>query len=84
MSPRHQTDVVVTNNNRVSMPVAMLLLLLTTVACGYAAWASTSTTVAAHGVKINELEVDQRTTREILIRVDERTKRMDDFIKKNP
>ena len=70
------TDIQITQERRVALPITYLLIVLSSVAVGYAAWASTSARVEQHEIKINALEVDQRTTREILIRIDENVKEL--------
>jgi hypothetical protein len=73
----------VSDEMRVRMPLKMLIALLSIVAVGAIAWAATRGDVAAtrvevsaHGLRIEKLENDARSTREILYRIDERTAEM--------
>lgn len=65
---------VVTSQKRLSMPLTVLISLVVTTAAGYAAWSSTRDEVARQGRVIQELQIETRTTREILIRIDENVK----------
>jgi hypothetical protein len=64
----------ISERKRLSMPMALLLSLLTGTAVGYAAWNSVRDKVESQGAAISALEAEARTTREILIRIDENVK----------
>lgn len=58
---------------RVKMPLKILIAILGVVAAGAIVWASTQAVVADHALRIERLETNERSTHEVLIRIDERT-----------
>jgi hypothetical protein len=61
---------------RVSMPLALLFVLLTAVGVGAVALNTTRDQVARNTTAITELQTEAKTTREILIRIDENVKQL--------
>lgn len=61
-------------DRRVIMPIALLVTLIITVAISYSRLTYNENKIQQHEAAINSLTVDQRTTREILIRIDENVK----------
>lgn len=59
--------------SRLRMPLRFLIALLGVVAAGALAWGFTSRTVADNTRRIETLENDSRSNRELLLRIDERT-----------
>lgn len=64
----------------VALPLGLLVTGLVAVAVGYARWSATEEKVERHSVQIRSLEDDAKSTREILIRIEERGKAIDDKI----
>lgn len=61
------------DNTTAKAPLRVWLALVLGVAAGVAAWSTTRGDVTSQGARINALEMDSRATREVLIRIDERT-----------
>ena len=59
---------------RLNLPLTLLVTIVAGCAVGYAAWVTVNDRVASQGRAIQLLEHDARTTREILIRIDENVK----------
>lgn len=56
------------------MPLALLISLLLVSSLGYSKWISTEERVTRNSTAITALEIEARSTREILIRIDENVK----------
>jgi Tfp pilus assembly protein PilN len=81
MSPRRNNDdngassapFTLSDEKPVKLQFRMLLALLGVVAACAIAWTTTRSQVATDSIRIEALENEQRSQREILIRIDERT-----------
>jgi hypothetical protein len=62
------------DTRKLTLPLGLLITVLIAVAVSYAKWTSTAEQVDRHTAQINTLETSERTTREILIRIDENVK----------
>lgn len=63
----------VNEDSKVKMPLKIIAWLFAIVAAGAIAWGVTTKTVTDDSKRIDALETDSRSTREVLIRIDERT-----------
>lgn len=63
----------ISDETRVKVPLRVLGMFAAAVAAGAIAWGITTNRVAEHDKRIEALEGDSRSTREVLIRIDERT-----------
>lgn len=61
-------------DSRIKLPLALLGSFFFAVAAATAAWISVRSDVATHGTKISALESEVRTSRELLVRIDENVK----------
>lgn len=60
--------------SRIKLPLALLGSLFVACAVATAAWISVRSDVATHGTKISALESEVRSSRELLVRIDENVK----------
>ena len=60
--------------SRIKLPLALLASLFVACAGATGAWISVRSDVATHGLKIHALENEVRTSRELLVRIDENVK----------
>lgn len=63
----------ISEETRVKLPLRLVAWGVAIVAAGAIAWGLTTRTVQDQGRRIDNLETDSRSTREVLIRIDERT-----------
>lgn len=63
----------ISEDSRVKLPLKLAIALIGVVAAGAIAWGFTTRTTQDNTKRIDSLEQEQRTTREVLIRIDERT-----------
>lgn len=64
----------ISQDSRVKLPLALLTSLFAACAVATAAWIGMRTDVAAHGQRIDALESEVRSSRELLVRIDENVK----------
>lgn len=66
----------VSQDTRVRLPLTLLGSLFLACAVATAAWISVRAEVATHTVKIEALETEARSSRELLVRIDENVKQL--------
>ena len=64
----------VSPESRIKLPLALLASLFTAVALATAGWITVRAEVAQHSVEINALQSEARSSRELLVRIDENVK----------
>ena len=64
----------VSPESRIKLPLALLASLFTAVALATAGWITVRDEVAQHSVEINALQSEARSSRELLVRIDENVK----------
>lgn len=74
MSTETTPAIRVSKERSVSMPLVLLISILTMCALGYSTWASTKEQVIRNSADIVDLRFEAQKTREILIRIDENVK----------
>jgi hypothetical protein len=78
MSAKHNEETCpsfsVSPESRIKLPLALLGSLFFACAAATAAWISVRSDVATHGTKISALENEVRSSRELLVRIDENVK----------
>lgn len=78
MSSDPQSSLQLSESRRITLPLALLVAIVLAVAVGYARLTSSEERLSRHEVRLVELEADAKATREILIRIEERSKAIDD------
>ena len=68
----------VSPESRIKLPLALLASLFTAVALATAGWITVRDEVAQHSVEINALQSEARSSRELLVRIDENVKALKD------
>jgi hypothetical protein len=66
----------VSPESRIKLPLALLASLFVACAAATGAWISVRSDVSTHGLKIHALETEVRTSRELLVRIDENVKQL--------
>ena len=74
MSNDPRTSFNLPEQTRVRLPLALLGALFTAVALATAGWISVRADIALHAHAITALEIEVRSSRELLVRIDENVK----------
>ena len=64
----------ISDQTRVRLPLALLVSLFAAIAAATAGWISVRGEVAQHSLQIGALETEVRSSRELLVRIDENVK----------
>lgn len=71
-----QPPMKVSDTRRITLPLALLVAIVVAGAVGYARLTSSEDRLGRHETRLTDLEAEARTTREILIRIDENVKEL--------